>query len=154
MQLTVVGAYLPRLSSGRLAAWIADDVKSFIDGLHELQLRGLATSWSEEDIQTRAEELPMELDRDLASAALFEILVQEHQGGFDPFAFSEQTTTAVAWEPAFLNESGEEAICEDISDLLAHRGFRCAFYVHEWPQNGVLFGPTWSACIAAVRGSS
>ena len=37
MQLTVLGAYLPRMSPKRLTAWIADDVKEFVDGIRELQ---------------------------------------------------------------------------------------------------------------------
>lgn len=141
MRLTVLGAYLPRLSPERLASWVANYVGDFVDGIHELQQRGLAKSWSEEELMERAAALPEELEASLNVAALFEVLVEDHDGGFDPFSISEKETSSVAWEPAYLTVDGQGHIAEDASDLPAASAFRVAFYVHDWPQTGTLVGP-------------
>ena len=90
MKLTVMGAYPPRLTPERLAGWVRDDVADFVEGIRELQSRGLAQSWSEEELQERAAELPRELEQAMSSAALFEILVEDHTGEFDPYEISEK----------------------------------------------------------------
>lgn len=125
-------------------SWVKDDVKDFVDGIHELQQRGLAKFWSEEELMERAAELPEELKASLSAAAFFEVLVEDHDGGFDPFSISEKKTTAVAWEPAYLSADGQERIGEDIADLSAAGSFRVAFYVHDWPEGGALVGPSGS----------
>ncbi|WP_147383849.1 hypothetical protein [Noviherbaspirillum sedimenti] len=114
-------------------------MKAFVDGIRELQQRGLAKSWSEEELMARAAELPEELQSSLNSVALFEVLVQDHGGEFDPYSISEKETTAVAWEPTYLSVDGEEHIGEE--SMPAASSFRVAFYVHEWPEGGTLIGP-------------
>jgi hypothetical protein len=141
MQLTVLGAYLPRLSPERLAAWIVADVQSFATEIRAMKSRGLAQSWSEEEIESRAAELPEELEAALSAAALFEVLVDDHVGDFDPFAIFEKHTTSVAWEPAYLSLDGTHSIAEHIGELADVKSFRIAFYVHEWPEGGELVGP-------------
>jgi hypothetical protein len=142
MKLTVIGAYLPRLCPERLADWIEEDVQSFATSIREMKSRGLAQSWSEEEIESRAAELPGELEEALSAAALFEVLVEDHVGDFNPFAISEKHTTSVAWEPAYLSLDGTYSIAESISDLPDAKSFRVVFYVHEWPEAGELVGPT------------
>jgi hypothetical protein len=124
-----------------MATWISDDVQSFVDCIRDLKSRGLATSWSEEEIVERAAELPRELSEALSSAALFEVLVENHIGQFDPYQIHERHTTQVAWEPAYLSDDGEKAIAENVSELGESKAFRVAFYVHEWPEGGELVGP-------------
>jgi hypothetical protein len=141
MRLSILGAYLPRLSPERLAAWVKEDVKEFVDGIRELQQRGLAQSWSDHELRTRAEELPQELESSLNAVALFEMFVQDHHGEFDPFSTSEKETTSVAWEPAFLSVDGQELIGAEGADLRTVETFRVAFYIHDWPEKGVLVGP-------------
>lgn len=141
MKLTVIGAYLPRLTPERLAAWIEEDVQSFVTRIREMQSQGLAQSWSEEEIESRAAELPEEVKEALSAAALFEVLVEDHVGDFDPFAIFEKYTTSVAWEPAYLSLDGTYSIAERIGDLQAVMSFRVVFYVHEWPEVGELVGP-------------
>lgn len=142
MQLTVLGAYLPRLTPERLAAWIAEDVHSFATGIRELKAQGLAQSWSEEEIDSRAAELPGELEEALGAAALFEMMVENHAGDFDPLAISEKHTTSVAWEPVYLSTDGNRSIAEHPRELAGVKSFRVAFFVHEWPEGGELIGPT------------
>jgi hypothetical protein len=144
MQLTVIGAYLPRFSPERLTAWIEEDVQSFSTGIRAMKSQGLAQSWSEEEIESRAAELPEELQEALSAAALFEVLVEDHVGDFDPFAIFEIHTTSVAWEPAYLSLDGTYSIAEHIDDLTDVKSFRVAFYVHEWPKGGELVGPMGS----------
>jgi hypothetical protein len=141
MQLTVIGAYLPRLSPERLTAWIEEEVQSFATDIRAMKSRGLAQSWSEEEIDSRAAELPEELEEALSAAALFEVLVEEHVGDFDPFAISEKHTSSVAWEPVYLSLDGTHSIAEHVGDLMDVKSFRVAFYVHEWPEGGELVGP-------------
>lgn len=142
MKLTVIGAYLPRLSPERLASWIQDDVADFVKGIRELQSLGLAQSWSDDELQERAAELPVELADAMNSVALFEVLVDDHTGEFDPYEISEKETTSVAWEPAYLSEDGNASIADDVSELANVTKFRVAFYVHGWPERGELIGPT------------
>src|SRR5687767_6703131 len=119
MQLTVIGAYLPRLAPDRLAAWIAEDVQSFAAGIREMKSQGLAQSWSDEEIESRAAELPEDLEEALSGAALFEVLVENHTGEFDPFAIYEKHTTSVAWEPVYLSTDGNRSIAERPSELVS-----------------------------------
>jgi len=84
MQLTVIGAHLPRLSPERLAAWIVEDVQSFATGIRAMKSQGLAQSWSEDEIASRSAELPNELEEALSAAALFEVLVEGHVGDLYP----------------------------------------------------------------------
>ncbi|PZO16937.1 MAG: hypothetical protein DCE87_04945 [Betaproteobacteria bacterium] len=142
MKLTVIGAYLPRLTPERLAVWIQDDVADFVEGIRDLQSQGLAQYWSDDQLQERAAELPSEMREAMNSAALFEVLVEDHKGEFDPYGISEKETTSVAWEPAYLSEDGGESIAEDVSELGEVNRFRVAFYVHDWPKKGELIGPT------------
>lgn len=144
MKLTVIGAYLPRLSPERVASWIQDDVANFVKGIRELQSLGLAHSWSDDELQERAAELPAELEDAMSSAALFEILVYDHAGEFDPYEISEKETTSVAWAPAYLSEDGGASIADDVSELASVTKFRVVFYVHDWPEKGELIGPTGS----------
>lgn len=141
MQLTVIGAYLPRLSPERLAAWIAEDVQSFATGIRAMKSQGLAQSWSEDEIDSRSAELPNELEEALSAAALFEVLVEGHVGDFDPFAIFEKHTTSVAWEPVYLSLDGIHSIAQSTGELADVKSFRVAFYVHEWPEGGELVGP-------------
>lgn len=142
MKLTVIGAYLPRLTPERLALWIEKDVHAFATSIREMKLQGLAQSWSEEEIESRAAELPEELEEALSAAALFEVLVEDHLGDFDPFAIFEKHTGSVAWEPAYLSLDGTHSIGESNGDLPDVKNFRVVFYVHEWPEAGELVGPT------------
>ena len=142
MKLTVIGAYLPRLTPQRLAAWIVEDVQSFATGIREMKSQGLAQSWSEEEIKSRAAELPEELEEALSAAALFEVLVENHVGDFDPFAIFERRTTSIAWEPVYLSLDGNRSIAERPSELASVKSFRVAFYVHDWSEGGELVGPT------------
>lgn len=142
MKLTVLGAYLHRLTPERLSAWIVEDVQSFADTIRDLKSRGLATSWTEEEIVERAAELPAELFEELNSVALFEVLVEQHGGKFDPYEIFEKHTTQVAWEPAYLSADGETVVADSASELGGVNVFRVAFFVHEWPEDGELTGPT------------
>lgn len=142
MQITVIGAYLPRLSPKKLSAWIEEDVQSFEADIRAMKSQGLAQSWSEEEIESRVAELPEELEEALRAAALFEVLIENHDGDFDPFTIFEKHTTSVAWEPVYLSLDGTHSIAEHISDLGDVKSFRVAFYVHEWPEGGELVGPT------------
>jgi len=142
MQLTVLGAYMPRLTPARLAAWVAEDVQSFTKGIRELRTKGLAQSSTEEKIAARAAELTEELEEALTAAALFEVLVEYHAGDFDACAIFEKHTTSVAWKPAYLSTDGNRSIAEHPSELAGVESFRVAFFVHEWPEGGELVGPT------------
>ena len=142
MKLTVVGAYLPRLTPGRLSDWIQADVAAYVEGMRDLKSRGLAQSTSEEEIKEIAAELPGELAEALNAAALFEVVVEDHSGNFDPYTLREKQTTSVAWEPTYLSLDGERKIAESASELTEGTSFRVAFYVHDWPEDGVLIGPT------------
>jgi len=140
MQLTVVGAYLPRLDQARLSRWIADDVVSFKKTIRELRERGV-TQTTDEEIELRAEELPEELNSDLQQVALFEVEVLGNSKVFVGTSFQERKTTAVSWEPVYLSLSGEEVICDKSDAPPELQEFRVAFYIHDWPQDGLLDGP-------------
>lgn len=71
MQLTVIGAYLPRLDQARLSRWIAEDVESFKATIRALLERGIG-KMSDDEIELRAKDLPHELNDDLQQVALFE----------------------------------------------------------------------------------
>ncbi|BET26674.1 hypothetical protein EV673_0209 [Limnobacter thiooxidans] len=141
MKLTVIGAYLPRPTPERLAAWIRDDVADFVEGIRDLRSRGFAQYWSDDRLHDRAAELPGELEKAISSAALFEVLVEDHTGEFDPYEISEKETTSVAWEPAYLSVDGVESIAQNVSKPREVNRFRVAFYVHDWPEEGELTGP-------------
>lgn len=86
--------------------------------------------------------LPRELGEALGSAVLIELLVESHGGAFDPDDFYEAQTTSVAWEPAYLSVNGDQKVAEVLSELNPEEPFRVAFFVHDWPENGTLVGPT------------
>ena len=141
MQLTVVGAYLPRLEQARLARWIAEDVASFKRTLRELREQGI-TQRTDEEVEERAQELPVELDYDLQRVALFEVEVLGNVAAFVGSSFQESKSTAASWEPVYLSLSGEEIVCNNYDAPPELHDFRIAFFIHDWPQNGVLEGPT------------
>jgi hypothetical protein len=141
VQLTVIGAYLPRLDQTRLERWIADDVASFKSTIRELRTQGIAQT-TDEEIELRAEELPEELNYDLQRAALFEVEVLNNSAAFEGSCFQEHHSTAASWEPVFLSLSGDAVVCEKYEAPADLRNFRIVFYIHDWPDNGVLEGPT------------
>lgn len=78
----------------------------------------------------------------LRGVALFEIRVEQCEGVFDFMQVSEQLTTSVAWEPVLLTEDGEATIETKDPFITEMPAFRAAFFVHDWPENGTLLGPT------------
>ena len=141
MNIKVLGAYRPSLTPERMAEWICSDVAAFGVEIRELRLRGLAQYWTEEKLLQREAELPREMAEALNSAVLLELLVEGHGGTFDPDQFFEEQTSSVAWEPAYLSTTGDEIAAKTLSDLSTEDAFRVAFYVHDWPEHGVLVGP-------------
>jgi len=67
---------------------------------------------------------------------MFELEVTEHDGGFNAAAIRG------AWEPAYLDFEGGSVIAERALELADVPAFRVVFYVHDWPDGGVLEGPT------------
>jgi hypothetical protein len=141
MQLRVVGAHLPRLDQSGVSSFIVSSVERFRRTLRDLRAKSDSFSWSDEEIEDRALELPRELDADLQRCALFEIEVIGNNSKFDPSAIHEVSTTNCGWEPAFLSMDGERIITESYTAPAELNDFRVAFYIHEWPENGRLIGP-------------
>lgn len=142
MRVSVIGAHLPRLTPNRMSKWIADAVDGFREVMTESVQSGVFKSWTLEQIALRAEELPDEYVSALRGVALFEIRVEQCEGVFDFMQFSEQLTTSVAWEPVLLTVDGEATIETKATVPAELSAFRAAFFIHDWPENGTLLGPT------------
>jgi len=111
MQVRVIGAYLPRLDQGGIARFIADDVSRFKATLLGFVAEG-RFKLDAEEIESRALELPAELDADLQRCALFEVEVTGNATEFDPSDFTNPETGYAGWEPAFLTLDGDAIITE------------------------------------------
>lgn len=142
MRVSVVGAHLPRLTPDRMSKWIADTAEDFRAEMTKDVQSGLFKSWTLEEIAIRAEELPDEYMSALRGVALFEIRVDQCEVAFDFTQFSEQLTTSVAWEPVLLTEDGETKIETNDPFTTELSAFRAAIFIHDWPENGTLLGPT------------
>ncbi len=141
MQVRVLGAYLPRLDQGGIARFIADDVSRFKATLLGFLAEG-RFKLDAEEIESRALELPAELDADLQRCALFEVEVTGNATEFDPSDFTNPETGYAGWEPAFLTLDGDAIIIESYRAPADLEAFRVAFYIHEWDEPGSLSGPT------------
>ena len=141
MRVSVIGAHLPRLAPGRMSKWIDDTVEDFRKEMTLSVQSGLLKSWTLEEISMRAEELPDEFLSALHGVALFEVFVEQSNGVFDFYQFSEQRTTSVAWEPVLLAENGETTLETKDTYTTELSTFRAAFYIHDWPEDGTLLGP-------------
>ena len=142
MELSVTGAYLPRLDQSRLAQFITDEVTAFSKGILNLRARGFAQSMTDATIAIRCLEIPEELDYDLQRAALFEVEVRGNTQKFLSTSFVEERTHHVSWEPVYLSLDGTRIVSEWVDAPPELSDFRVAFYLHEWPPDGKLIGPT------------
>jgi hypothetical protein len=136
MNVTIIGAYLPRLSPERLAKYVSDDRAHYLaHSIPHLRSQGFLTGLSDEDASERAAEIAEETQHALEHAALFEAEVVESDGTFDA-GFIE-----AAWEPTYLSPDGA-TLLEDINlSPATAETFRVAFYVHDWQDGHVLVGP-------------
>ena len=136
MKLRVVGAYLPRLDAQRLARYVEEDELRYVNvAVPDLRSQGFLADVSDEYVIQRAREIAEETEYALRRAALFEVEVTEHRGEFNP------SSIEGAWEPTYLDLQGGSVIAEQPRELVDVPGFRVAFYVHEWPEDGVLQRP-------------
>jgi hypothetical protein len=141
MKIRVVGAHLPRLDQRGIDSFIASDVAEWRVTIRRLRNEGY-TGLTDEEIATRAAEMPEELDADLQKCALFEVEVRDNSNEFDPSEFREPIAGGCGWEPAFLSMDGERVVLEGYRAPANMSEFRVAFYVHDWPDQGRLVGPT------------
>jgi hypothetical protein len=140
MQISVIGAHLPRLDPEGLAQWIHDDIAAFKRTLLEMRASG-ASNVTELQIETRAAELPEELEYDLLRAAMFEVEVRGNTGPFDGYSFMEVNTETVCCDAVFLSINGESVLTEQPDVPSEVNDFRVVFYIRDWPEDGTLDSP-------------
>ena len=146
MHAHLVGAYLPRLTPDRLVQHVEDDRWRFVHvGVPELQRQGFLLDLTVEAIEERAAEIAEEMAYNLERAALFEFAIHEAKHPFDPGVFEG------AWEPAYLDITGQRVIVESAHDLPGAEPFRLAFWIHDWEAESVLKGPEGPIAIDAFQ---
>jgi hypothetical protein len=141
MRVRVLGAHLPRLDQAGIAKFIREDVERFKETLFGLIAAGTIKR-DREEIESRALELPEELDYDLQRCALFELEVTENDTEFDPAEYGNPDSGGLGWEPAFLSLDGTSHVTEAYKAPASLRDFRVVFYVHDWELPGRLVGPS------------
>ena len=99
-----------------------------------------------------------DLDRELSTAVLVEILVENPDSNFTLGAFTQQRNNVpsgqwqVAWCEKFLATDGERLLGEySYNEVPTDQSFRVVFYVHNWVHECGLHGPYGPMVISSIQ---
>ena len=151
--VSVVGVYSPSANRVEYEAFIArevaarnpinfsDETKAFLTRLG--RAAEIVALSPDELIEIREG-----LERDLANAALVEVLVSNPDSSFSIDAFQQPNPDLaegqwqVAWCEKFLTTDGTARLAElKSNELPTEKHYRVAFYIHDWKHERGLHGP-------------
>jgi len=149
----VVGVYSPSASRAEYEAFLSAEITSRNPINFSEETKALLTrvGRANEIVELSAEDLAEirdDLERDLASAALVEVLVTKPDGKFSIGAFVQPNPALpvghwqVAWCEKFLTADGAASLGEyAFNELPTEAQYRVVFYIHDWCHEHGLDGP-------------
>lgn len=152
-KVQVVGVYSPSASRAEYEAFVNREVESRnpINFSDETKAFLRRVGRAAEIVELSSEELAEireDLERELSSAALVEVLVTNPDSSLSIGAFVQPNPTLppgqwqVAWCEKFLTSDGTALLGDfAFNQLPAEKNYRIAFYIHDWKHEQGLTGP-------------